>query len=94
MHKVVINSCYGGFWLSNKAQKWLQEHYNISDFEELPRHDPRLIECVETLGSEANVQFSELTIVKIPGNKYKIEEYDGLESIITPEMDNDWITIN
>lgn len=95
MHKVVINTCFGIFLLSRKAEDWLNTNYNIkpSEYIDLARHDLRLIECVETLGSEANGQFSELTVVKIPGNKYKIEEYDGLESIITPEMDFNWITI-
>lgn len=95
MHKVVINTCFGIFSLSREAEDWLNINYNIkpSDYFDLTRHDPRLIECVETLGSEANGPFSELTVVKIPGNKYKIEEHDGLESIITPEMDFNWITI-
>lgn len=95
MHKIVINSCYGIFNLSIDALQWLKDVYELTDkeFVSLQRHDPRLIECVETLGSEANGPFSELTVIKIPRNKYKIEEYDGLESIVTPEMDNDWITI-
>lgn len=84
MHKVVINTCYGGFWLSDKAQKWLQEHYNISDFKELPRHDPRLIECIETLEDEADTSYSELTIEEIEDNMYRIEDYDGRERLIVP----------
>lgn len=87
MHKVVINSCYGCFWLSNIAHEWLREHYNISDFEKLSRHDPRLIECVETLGDYANGFLSKLTVVEIEDNMYRIEDYDGYEHLVTPSME-------
>jgi len=94
MHKVVINTCFGVFSLSRKGEDWLNINYNIkpSEYLDLARHDPRLIECVETLGSEANGQFSELAVLKIPGNKYKIYDYDGYESVVIPEK-IDWITI-
>ena len=93
MHKVVINTCFGGFLLSNVAQNWLQEHYNISNFKELSRHDYRLVECIEALGDKASGTFSELKIIEIEGRVYKIDEYDGNETIIEPD-DINWIIIN
>jgi hypothetical protein len=78
--KIVINSCYGGFSLSKKAEHALAlENVDLYDPD---RADPRLVEIVEFLGKEANGTFAELTIVDIPaGTKYRITEYDGYEGI-------------
>ena len=83
--KVVINRCFGGFSLSEKAYEFLGLEwdkygykYNGYDF----RNDARLVECVETLGEEADGRFAELKVVEIPDDvEWEIEEYDGLESI-------------
>jgi hypothetical protein len=76
--KIVINSCYGGFGLSEK----LISELNITDIYSLERHDQRLVEAVERLGDEANGFYSELSIVEIPdGLDYTIVEYDGMETI-------------
>jgi hypothetical protein len=56
------------------------------------RHDPRLVQVVEEFGEEAGGNFADLQIAEIPGNKYRIDEYDGNESVQTPE-DIDWITV-
>lgn len=49
---------------------------------DIERTDPLLIECVETLGDDANGMCAELKIIEIPdGIDYEITEYDGLESI-------------
>ena len=41
---------------------------------------PRLLECVEKLGEEANGTYAELKIVEIPDDvNWEIGEYDGLE---------------
>jgi hypothetical protein len=46
------------------------------------RHDPLLIECIETLGDKANGRCAELKIIEIPdGVDYTIDEYDGMEHI-------------
>ena len=43
---------------------------------------PRLVECVETLGTKANGRFAELHVVEIPDDvDWFIDEYDGIESI-------------
>ena len=52
---------------------------------QVPRHHPLLVECVETLGEAANGRFADLQVVTIEGNKYIVEEYDGFESVRTPE---------
>lgn len=79
--KIVINRCYGGFGLSEKALKLYeelaQENPNTYNFE---RNCPHLVQVVEQLGKEANGDFSDLKIVEIPdGVEWCIEEYDGME---------------
>lgn len=78
--KIVINSCYGGFSLSEEAGAALA--LEDVDLYDIDRTDPRLVEIVEFLGEEANGTCAELTIVDIPaGTKYRITEYDGYEGI-------------
>ena len=121
-HKIVYNSCYGGYSLSDKAIDWLSEHgsertknfiaqkrieakeiedftsasqeriYNVAKFyvmdavrSFLKRHDPDLVAVVEALGKEVNGTFSELDIEEIDEDKYFIEEYDGRETVVTPD---------
>ena len=94
MTKVVYNAAYGGFALSKTAYKWLMNHYNLScDPEELPRHDHRLVECVESLGVEANNDYSVLLVKEIKGNTYIITDYDGWETVVEPK-DINWIIVN
>lgn len=103
INKVVINKKYGGFALSDKAIEMLAERKGMTFSQardllfpheySIERHDPDLIAVVETLGKEANHQFaSDLEVVSISGDQYLINEYDGLESIKTPET-IPWITI-
>ena len=81
MKKVVINSDFGGFGLSEQAEEWLKER-GVEDPDDLERDDPLLVECVGTLGEEANGRFSELKIVEIPDDvDYLIEDYDGREHV-------------
>lgn len=57
---------------------------DTSYFKDLLRHDEDLVSVVKDLGSDANGLCSELIIKKIPDNeRYRISEYDGLESIET-----------
>ena len=99
MKKVVINNSYGGFGLSYKATQWLAERGNTEakaflarlseeefwsfDPDDLERHDPLLIECVETLGKAAG---DDLEIRTIQGDRYIIEAYDGWESVVEPHQ--------
>ena len=76
--KIVINHEFGGFTLTPKAKEWLG--YNASEYidNKIARDDPKLIECIETLGSEALID--DYLIVEIPADvDWVIEEYDGLE---------------
>jgi hypothetical protein len=60
--------------------------------DDIRRDDPILVQVVEELGDEANTRFSELRIRDLPsGTKYRIEEYDGNESVCEFD-DYDWRT--
>ena len=97
-YKVVVNRSYGGFGLSEEAEA----RYNLYaeaaglppfDAYEVPRHCPFLIQVVEEMGGKAGSEYSFLRIAQIKGNQYRIRDYDGMESLDTPES-IDWITIN
>jgi len=82
--KIVINKCFGGFSLSEKAEKRLRKNAKITDKDwysrSVSRDDPFLVEIVETMGKKANGKFAELKVVEIPdGVDWEIEEYDGQE---------------
>lgn len=52
------------------------------------REDKALIEVVEELGGKASGGFAELEVVEIPDNSfYKIDEYDGVETIYYSESE-------
>lgn len=57
----------------------------------LVRHDPILVQVVEELDEEASGYCAHLKVAEIQGNRYRIDEYDGWESII--EDYDDWIVI-
>ena len=59
----------------------------------LKRHDPDLVAFVEALGKEVNGTFSNLAIEEIEGDMYDIEEYDGKETVVTPD-DIGWTVIS
>lgn len=100
MGKVVINTCYGGFGLSAFAINMMEERgYKVNRYDfgsyldsDIARHNEDLIEVVEILGEDANGMCAELTIVEFDGNVYRIDEYDGYESLVTPENQK-WIVI-
>lgn len=112
MGKVVLNKCYGGFKLSQKAINWFLKHNLftnlIHEYEEIeplfdgkyyieawliPRHHPALINCVEALKEDASSDYSNLEVVEFEGDLYRIKEYDGWESIETPNNIH-WTNIN
>lgn len=59
----------------------------------IPRHHPDLIKVVETLKKKADGEYSGLKIAKIKGNLYRIDEYDGWETVVEPD-DYEWIHID
>jgi len=63
------------------AQTW--------DYCDVDRHDPVLVQVVEELGYKASGKYANLAIEEVSG-AYRITEYDGYESVETPEG-LDWI---
>ena len=92
MTKIVYNSCYGGFGMSAQA---IDRYWEIKG-ESRPEHwwentdvhraDPILVQVVEELGQGANGDHAYLDIRELPaGTLYRIEEYDGMENVITQD---------
>mgnify|MGYP003148553829 CR=1 FL=1 len=92
---VVINTCYGGFGLSMAAlrrlARWLnmsiddvRERYLFAPKREV-RHCPFLVRVVREMEHRSWGDCARLSIVEITGNQYRINEYDGLENIETPD---------
>lgn len=82
MTRIVINACYGGFGLSQKAILLHREKkgLGLNDRTDIPRDDATLLQVVEELGRRANGKHAELTIVEIPdGIEWEIEDYGGFE---------------
>jgi hypothetical protein len=81
--KVVINKCYGGFGLSKEAYEYLGLDWDGYGYKyDDNRTDPKLVECVETLGDIASGSLAELKVVEIPDDvKWEIDDYDGVETI-------------
>ena len=95
MTKIVYNACYGGFGISEKAEaRYWELKGETRPVEwysnDLDRTDPILVRVVEELGEEADTLFSDLRIEELEaGTRYRIEEYDGYESVET-ESDYSW----
>jgi hypothetical protein len=84
--KVVINTCFGGFDLSEEARKMYAERKGISVFDvyvyEINRDDVDLVYVVETLQRHANSDYARLRVVEIPADVvWVIKEYDGMEHV-------------
>lgn len=81
---VVINDCYGGFGLSDRAIKEYKRLAGITDpsfyDRDIPRDDAYLVKIVKELGMAANGAHANLKIVEIPGDiEWLVQEYDGAE---------------
>lgn len=71
----------GRFKESNAA------YFSVSSID---RTDPILVQVVEELGERANGNYARLMIADIPaGTLYRVEEYDGYESIMFQD-DYNW----
>lgn len=86
--EVVINNKHGGFSLSKDAQRLYTERSGIKYDQynrHACRHDPILIGVIKELGKDADRNSStSLSVEKIPlefKDCYRIDEYDGLETI-------------
>lgn len=99
MNKVVYNACYGGFSISEEGIGYLRARgITIEEFgfglRNIPRHNNFLVEMVEALCDRASGRVAELRIKIIDGNKYRIDEYDGYESVLTPTNCVEWEVIS
>lgn len=89
---------YGHGKIKDIAQKYLEsikkEHFQYGCYlYGIDRHDPDLVRCVETLGSHASgSEHAHLEIAEIKGNCYRIDKYDGAETVYEPK-DEGYITI-
>lgn len=91
--KVVINNRFGGFGLSKEAVAFIEAATNEPVDEYChTRHCEHLVNAVEILGAEADGIGSELIVVELKGNRYIIDEYDGMERAVEPE-DIKWIEV-
>lgn len=85
LQRIVINTCYGGFGLSESA--WTkycslsgQNKTEFITYYDIPRDDPYLVQVVRELGQDANTDTSQLKVVEVPaGIRWHIAEYDGME---------------
>jgi len=97
MAKIVYNTCYGGFSLSEQAIKRYVElggelEKHDSSGRRIDRADERLVNVIEELGKAANGKYANLAIAYVPkGTQYRIDEYDGMESVLTI-ADYEWKT--
>ncbi|MBC8428515.1 hypothetical protein H8D04_01385 [bacterium] len=83
MKKIVINNCWGGFGLSEKAYDYLGLEWDGYGYKFSNERDSiKLVEVVEELGEDANGKHADLTVVEIPDDvDWEIYEYDGMEHV-------------
>jgi hypothetical protein len=82
--KIVINTCFGGFSLSEYAMTELGLDWRGDGIlpNEMPRNDPRLVKVVEDLGEASWGSFARLKVVEIPDDvEWFIHDYDGIEHV-------------
>ena len=82
--KIVINRCYGGFGLSEKALVEIASAKCVNELNahDIPRDDPDLVAVVESLGERSWGEYSKLKVVEVPdGVEWFIHEYDGMEHV-------------
>ena len=81
--KVVINTCFGGFNLSEIAlDVYHAKTGSDIPYWEIPRNDTTLIWIVEHLGEAAGGKHTQLKVVEIPNDvDWYIDDYDGNETV-------------
>lgn len=62
--------------------------YECCGYVDCPRHHPILVQVVEELGERASGSCADLRIAEVE-SLYRIDEYDGSESVETPDQ-IDW----
>ena len=86
MPKIVINTCYGGFGLSEESLEEYKSRKGITDENfyhwDIPRDCPDLVAMVEEGGTDVDDIYSELKVVNVPDDvNWFIHEYDGMEHV-------------
>jgi hypothetical protein len=84
IRRIVINNCYGGFGLSDRAIAEYKKLAGITDTDfhdrDIPRDDPYLVKVVKEMGMAANGSHANLKIVEVPADvDWLVQEYDGAE---------------
>lgn len=59
----------------------------------IARHDAVLVAVVREMGTDANGDCADLRIEDVGTSPYRIDEYDGRETVVTPDG-YDWINPN
>ena len=86
----VLDKDFGPKVLTTDLDDYYKHVVNLDPWS-IERHDPILVRVVEELGSEkASGMCSELAIADIGDSLYRIEDYDGYETVITPETPFEW----
>jgi hypothetical protein len=86
LRRIVINNCYGGFGLSDRAIAEYKKLAGITDPDfydrDIARDDPYLVKIVKEMGMAANGSHANLKIVEVPADvDWMVQEYDGAEWI-------------
>ena len=94
VHKVVYNGAYGGYIIPDEVCKKYNEiegtcYDSAWDMDIVPRHDKLLVELVEEYIKSHD---TDLRVYVLKSNRYRIDEYDGWESVMEPH-DDMWIVI-
>ncbi len=84
MIKIVINTCFGGFGLSEEAEAEYKKRKGITDpdwyYWDIDRTCPVLVSMVEA--GKVDGDYAELKVVEIPDDvNWFIHEYDGIEHV-------------
>ncbi len=77
---------------SDEDRRWANKFCDDNQLapREFSRTDPVLVQVVEELGKSANGEFASLHVRDVPpGTRYRIDEYDGRESVMTQD-EYDW----
>ena len=82
-----VTQDYGDVLVDELPAEWMD--YEVR---KIPRHDKDLVEIVEELGEEANGSCASLSIEKIDTPMYRIVDYDGCETVETPDSIG-WVVI-
>jgi hypothetical protein len=84
--RIVHNAEYGGYTLPNDVQSQLAMLGHDKPYD-LPRHHPDLVRLVtEWLAADpSRAKQSDLALCSIDSDRYYLEEYDGIETVWTPE---------